>query len=204
MRVRLKNPDYLPAAGAVFDVELLDGLPPPPPPPPIDPAGAGAADMFDIQSAVGVGGADVRSWPITGPITRLDLMPQGFHVEFTKRDGPDRWPDKKPEGWAGTIQYTLWIGSLLRGAWHLAASVNVDHDNGSHFYADTATDPAKYPRDLWYLDPALQAHTPTVGEPTAFLVTAGALRGLSVITVQERSQIVVVPFPPAMGRSFLF
>lgn len=204
LRARFSHPTILPPPGEIFDVELepFDGNPDPPPPPPPPPPGG--VDAFELTSAVGVGGADVRSWPITGPITRLDLMPQGFHVEFGKRDGPGRWPDKKPDGWSGAIQYTLWIGTLLGHVWHLAASVNVDYDNGSHLYADTATEPAKYPRDLWYLDPALAGHTPVEGEPTAFMVTAGALRGLSVITVQERSQVIVVPFPPRQGRSFLF
>jgi hypothetical protein len=201
-KVRLSHPTILPA-GAWFDAELGEGWgqspPPVDPPPP-----AGGVDQFELASAVGVGGADVRSWPITTAITRVDLLPQGFHVEFSKREGPGRWPDKNPDGWAGAIQYTLWIGTILGRTWHLAACVNVDFDNGSHLYADTATEPAKYPRDLWYLDPALAAHTPRVDELTALLVTAGALRGLSVITVQERSQVVVVPFPPASGRSFHF
>lgn len=188
-----------------FEVDLVD-IPVPPgpvqpgPPTPVPPSGH---DAFDVTRAVFTGGAAVERWPIGTLITRLDLMPNGFHVEFTKRDGPQRWPDVVPPGWQGGIQYTLWIGANLF-PWHLAACINVDHDNGSHLYADDAVERAKYPRDLWYLDPALAAHTPNLGEEVAFMVTAGALRGLSVQSVTERSQVVVVPFPPASGRSYAF
>lgn len=202
LRARFKNPLYLPAEGAVFDVELLD-VPEPPPPPP-QPPPSGWADAFSLPAAVCVGGVDVREWLITAPITRLDLFPDGFHVEFMKRYGPGRWPDKIPPGWMGAIQYTLWIGALLGHVWHLAACLNIDFDNGSHRYADDATEPAKYPRDLWYLDAALGNRVPVVGDPTAFMVTAGALRGLNVVSVLERSQVVVVPFPIRSGQSYVF
>ena len=35
------------------------------------------------------------------------MGPSGINVDFTKKNGPDRWPDVFPPGFSGTIQYCL-------------------------------------------------------------------------------------------------
>jgi hypothetical protein len=36
---------------------------------------------------------DLASWPITTAITGLNIRPSGISIEFSKKDGPGRWPD---------------------------------------------------------------------------------------------------------------
>src|SRR5256885_1490366 len=53
---------------------------------------------------------NLADWPETTAITEVDFQymgHDGIHVEFSKRDGPGRWPDIVPPGWDGPLQYTL-------------------------------------------------------------------------------------------------
>ena len=48
------------------------------------------------------------------------------------------------------------------------------------------------------------ARQPAPGEQVGFFVTAGDQRMKDVSATHERSNIVVVPFPAAAGRTFTF
>ena len=66
---------------------------------------------------------DVANWPITARISVLDFSSGGVDVEFTKKDGPGRWPDVTPPGWDGGIEYTLWMVVNIDGQWYTAGGV---------------------------------------------------------------------------------
>jgi hypothetical protein len=60
----------------------------------------------------------------------------------------------------------------------------------------------------WYFDPIrwapMTGHQPAPGEQVGFLVTAGDQRNNGPNSVRERSNVVMVSFPSAAGRSFVF
>lgn len=158
----------------------------------------------------------VAGRPVTATITRIDLRPDGMHIEFTKKDGPGRWAPA-PIGVPGSgdnIHYTVWMGARLSDGWHLAASLNVwdgldnfgganrDPVDGGGF--DSITNPNHIRQNVWYLDPALKSRTPVVGEGIAFMVTAGGDRGMSEHTVLERSNVVIATMPGPAGASYKF
>lgn len=197
-----------------FEIELPDGLtvpvpgqpappvvvPPvvPPSQPPVDPpvVVTPGTDAFNLSTVVWTGGGgDVGRWPITTAITRLALTSAGFDIDFSKKQGLGAWPmSEPPKGWDGGLSWTLWAGQLLAdGTIHMVAIL--DSWAGEAIAGGPVTTPSHWPQNLWYLDPAMKFHQPAVGEPIAFLVTAGGLRGLSMVTVQERSNVVVINFP---------
>jgi hypothetical protein len=166
---------------------------------------AHAQDDIDLSHAV-LTPASVASWPATAQISRVEVRPDGLHIEFSKRTGADRWPDVTPPGWDGPIQFTVWLGAQVNGRWHLAASMNVwygeGEGSGGGVYAGPVTDPSQYPKNLYYLDDALKGHTPEVGESLALFVTAGAQRGLNAFAVAERSDVVLFTMPGPNGAAF--
>ena len=158
-------------------------------------------DDLDLSRVTTLNSPDIHGWSATAQITRLDLRPDGVHVEFTKQTGSDRWPDV-PFGKPGdSLQYTLWIVLEIASSWWAAGVVEfwfgLDANGGG---------PADYAKN-WYYDPIrwtpMTGHQPAVGERVGFLVTPGDARhGTSGEGLPERSNIVAVAFPPASGGSF--
>ena len=69
------------------------------------PTSSTASDMIPLSSAIIRNSpADLGRWPITSAIRVVDITPNGIHLEFSKQDGPGRWPDVVPPGWDGPIQ----------------------------------------------------------------------------------------------------
>jgi len=149
-------------------------------------------------------------WPTTTQITKLELRPTGVHIEFSKRDGAGRWPDVTPAGWQGPLQYCLGIAMLIDGTWHVTAPIQfwfgLDASGGN------VGDPA--PRDngivgtihgdwCYSAEWGPMQRQPAPGERVGFFVVAGNVRGVDdVVSVRERSNIVVVPFPDVHGAVF--
>ena len=67
--------------------------------------------------------------------------------------------------------------------------------------------PSEYARN-WYYDPirwgAMVGHQPAPGEMVGFFVSAGDARNNGPISVKERSNVVLVPFPGSGGGVFGF
>ncbi len=175
---------------------------PPPSPPPPPPASSGPSDGLNLHSAIITGGSpgDVANWPITTAITTMDFG-NGVRVDFSKKDGPGRWPDVVPPGFDGPLQYTLWMVVNINGQWY--TSGGVEYWYGLQYSGG----PASQFASNWYYNPQiwgpLANHQPANGEQVGFLVTAGDQRVKDAHAVAERSNVVVLPFPSG-GGSFAF
>jgi hypothetical protein len=169
-------------------------------PGPSVPSGPAPNDAINMNSVIIHNSpTDVPSWRVTTSISRLDLMPSGAHVVFDKQSS---WPEVTPPGWAGGIQYTLWIVLNINGQWH--ASGCIEYWRSLYENGGPVSDYAMN----WYFDPIrwapMTGHQPAPGEQVGFLVTAGDQRNNGPNSVRERSNVVMVSFPSAAGRSFVF
>lgn len=146
--------------------------------------------------------ANVADWPITTTITRLEFREGGAYVEFSKKDGDGRWPDIVPPGWEGPLQYTLGLVERIDGQWHGSAAMQywygLDVQGGNVAVDDQIA-------VNWYYDGRwgeMAGYQPALGETVGVFIVAGNTRGVldgSQSPVQERSDVVVVPFPGPEG-----
>jgi hypothetical protein len=168
-------------------------------PPSPGPSGPAPNDAINLNTVIIHNSPNVSSWPATTTLSRLDLMPSGAHVEFGAQSS---WPEVVPPGWAGGLQYTLWIVLNVNGQWH--ASGCIEYWKGLY---ESGGPVSGYARD-WYYDPIrwgpMAGHQPSPGEQVGFLVTAGDARNNGPSIVHERSNVVIVSFPSNSGQSFVF
>lgn len=168
------------------------------------PPAAGGQDGIDLRQVTITGGSpkDVAYWPVTARINVLDFQASGVAVDFSKKNGPGRWPDVLPPGWDGMLQYTLWMVVNVNGQWYTAGGVEYWYGLGRSGGA-----PSDFTRN-WYYSPAvwgpLATRQPNVGEQVGFFVTAGDARAKDVRAVTERSNVVMVPFPSNGGAYYPF
>lgn len=168
-------------------------------------APAAAQDAFDVSRAVLEGGSpSVADRAITATVTQVNFTDDGVVIDFTKREGPNRWPDVVPPGWDGPIEYTLWIGMQLQGQWHVCGviefwfgrGIDADKNAGSNVTLNQQI------QRNWTYFCGPMARQPNPGEPVAFFVTSGDQRRMDVAAVRERSNVVVVPFPASAPAVF--
>ncbi len=199
---------------ALSDIRaLLEGgqpVPVPAPGPAPAPAPPTSGDAFDFAAAVQHDGTTFTGWPATATITALEFRSDGVHVEFSKHDGPDRWPDVRPDGWDGDLQYCMGMAMHLDGVWHVSAPIQCWHDlvsSGGNIGDATAAGGRGQVAGNWFYSDRWGplCRQPQAGEMVGFFVVAGSVRGGSeAISVRERSNVVVVPFPTADGASHSF
>lgn len=158
-------------------------------------------DDLNVTKLAILNSPDITGWPATAQITRLDLTPDGVHIEFTGQNDPAAWPDI-PFGQPGdSIQFTLWIALQIAGTWWAAGCIE--------FWRGLAKNggPVDQYAKNWYYDPnrwtPMTGHQPAPGEKVGFLITSGDARHQDQgVGVHERSNIVVIDFPDAAGRSY--
>lgn len=148
-------------------------------------------DAFPISSAHIVNAPDVRSWPVTAAITSISVTPQNMRIDFTKRDGPNRWPDITPLGFTGPIEYTVWLFLQVDGQW--VGSGFIQMWNGRDGVGDA---PSDFQRN-WYYSPRwnpLPGHGPIQpSDQIGIMVTSGNERDSGgPFSVQERSNVVLI------------
>jgi hypothetical protein len=155
-------------------------------------------DQIDLSQAIVENSPpDTPSWPVTAPITELDLATPGIYVNFEKRNGYGSWPD------VAGLQYTQWLVLNINGQWY-ASGVN-QFWRGLEF---NGGGPSGYAADLYYDSirwPMMVGYQPAVGELVGFFVAAGNARNVhddSGTVVLERSNVLLVPFPPNTGQVF--
>lgn len=167
------------------------------------PVASGGADMIDLSSAQIFNSPDVRSWPATAAMIQVQCDPSNTRVNFTKRDGADRWPDQALPGFApDTLQYTVWLFLNIDGAWCGAGFIECWYGR------DGVGDPVSDWVRNWYYDAnrwgPMAGHQITPGESIAMMVTAGDARGSGNTFVAERSNVVVFPAPSGDTGTFNF
>ncbi|HWB80488.1 MAG TPA: hypothetical protein VG755_36235 [Nannocystaceae bacterium] len=150
----------------------------------------------------------IADWPVTTNITKLVFSNDGVHVEFSKQEDPERWPDITPPGWEGPLQYTLGLVENIDGVWHTSAAMQYWYGldvQGGNVAADNQI------AINWYYDARwgeLDGRQPATGEIVGIFVVAGNTRGVlddgSQSPVKERSEVVVVPFPDVNGATHDF
>lgn len=137
---------------------------------------------------------DVRAWPIITTITRLTIHGDGRRMavipEFAHASA---WP-RVPNVEGGPINWTLWMGHQISGAWHiLAICTCVDTE-----YVPTGPilTPGQIPKNLYYYaDAPLGSYQPAPSESTVLFVTSGCTRRVDRQGIPQpgRSQVVQVP-----------
>jgi hypothetical protein len=177
-------------------------VPEPVPVPPSGPIGPVANDAFSLVGAsVYASPAGVASWPATTTISSISFRSDGVAVEFSKKNGPGRWPDVTPPGWDGPIQYTLWIAMTIGGRWHTCGTME--------YWFGLAAQGGDVTRNNqiaanWTYQCGPMARQPAPGERVGFFVTAGDQRLKDVAATHERSNTIIVPFPSSAGQTFTF
>lgn len=155
-----------------------------------------AQDAIDLAQTSIVNAPDVRSWPSTARITRLEFANGVTRITFTKQEGADRWPDVRPAGWDGSLQYTLWLFLQVDGQWVGSGFIQFWHGrDGSGGLSDPDV-PSVY-HEHWYYAARwapLYGHGPIApGERIGFMVTSGNARdSAGPYGPQERSNVVVL------------
>ena len=165
--------------------------------------GPGGMMAFDFATTIIMNSPpDIATWQETAKLTKLDLAPDGVFIDFTKKDGPNRWPDV-PFGAPGdSLEYTLWIVIDVGGKWYASGCIEywygLDKNGGP---------PSGYAMN-WYYDPLrwgpMVGHQPAVGEMVGFFVSAGDARNNGNTLVNERSNVVFVPFPSDAGGTWMY
>jgi hypothetical protein len=206
--VRAQDPSHQSAWSSTlsFVTPQAPVIPTPTPTPSPTPGGPAAGDQLNLSKATILNSPpDLASWAVTTSITALDISSGGIHVDFSKKDGPGRWPDIIPPGFTGPIEYTLGMVLTING--QLYASAPIQMWNG----LDRGGGPPSQYALNWFYDPARWApmtfHQPAVGELIGFFVAEGSLRNDTAGTsspLKERSNVVVVPMPSDGGASFTF
>lgn len=154
-------------------------------------------DGLDLSQVAVHNSPNVSGWPATATITKLEFRPTGVHVEHTKNVGPGAWPNFRPAGWDGDLQYTLWIFLNIGGKWHGTGGIQFWQDCDQN--GGPPEEFAKnwyYAADRWW---PMTGYQPKVGEAVGFMVSSGDARNSGNDSVKERSNIVVIPFPSSGG-----
>ena len=159
---------------------------------------------FSLRQAVILDSPDdFRIFAETAKITSLVMGPSGINVDFTRKNGPDRWPDIFPPGFSGPIQYSMGMAWKIDGRWYASAPIEMWNDR-----LEGGGPPQDYALN-WFYNPIRWApmtfNQPRPGETIGFFVVAGDVRGFnSHQKVQERSNVVMVPMPDSGGATYNF
>jgi len=159
-----------------------------------------SSDMIPAADILVVNSPNSTLWPITTNLTRLDLFDNGVNPYFDKKE---IWPEVVPPGWSGPLTFTLWIFLKINDKW--IGSGIIQFWRGLQF-SGGAVYSARQIALNWVYDARWQpmtGHQPLMGEQVGFMVSAGNARNQDNHAVEERSQIVTVPFPSA-AQTFLF
>jgi hypothetical protein len=171
--------------------------PTPTPSPSPSPSPGGAADQINMSAAqIYNSPTDLASWSVTTAITSVNFMGDGISVQFSKKDGPGRWPDVTPPGWDGPLQYTLGMCLNIGGQWDCSAVIQV------WYGLDPAGGPPSGIGRNWFYDPLrwgpMTGHQPAPGETIGIFVCEGDCRNNTrgdLSPLRERSNVVLVRFP---------
>ena len=161
-----------------------------------------AQDGIDLCQAVYHSSPNICQWPITVTLETVEFKPGtaadgntvGVRPIFDRQQMNAVWPDVRPVGWEGTIQFTLWA-CIKADVWHCAGL--------QEFWSDRNGPPRIWSgapiltqwhdwvyRGQWGAE--MERYRPTLGDEIVFGLIAGDRR-LMDLGVQERSNFVRVP-----------
>jgi len=167
-----------------------------PDPVPPSPGGGGDAGDFAWSKVRIIGGSpNVANWPITASITSLSMSGGTFHVDYTKRC---QWPGVDIGG--ALQEATIWMFEKIGGQWYGTGAERLrpcQADKGLGRPSDIATG--------WFYSPQwapMTGYVPARGETVGFMVTAGSTRADQRAPAQERTGVVLVPWPGDGGGSW--
>ena len=167
-------------------------------------ASAMLVQPFNLQQATVLDSPDnFAFFAETARITTLIMGPNGINVDFTKKNGPDRWPDIFPPASQGRYRSCLGMAWKIDDHWYASAPIEMWNER-----PEGGGPPQDYALN-WFYNPARWApmtfHQPEPGETIGFFVVAGDVRGFnSNQKYQERSNVVLVPMPDSGGATYTF
>ena len=149
--------------------------------------------VFDPNNVTWVNNPNMSGWAETSKITSIDFSTGYINVDFDKRAGGDQWPPAPfGDGGGGEIQYTLGMCFNLGGRWFCSAVIQFwpgrDLD---------ASGPAGNVAKDWYYDARwspMTGHQPAIGELVGVFAANGNVRDSLSWAIEQRTDIVVVPF----------
>jgi hypothetical protein len=158
------------------DVVIQARVPPPP---------------FNLANVVIVSSPNVLSWPVTSQITNVTFSPGNFHIDHTLRG---QWPPVviAPDG--TEQEATVWVFFAINGTWYGTGGERLRPNQ-----ADKGLTNASDVGPGWLYDPnrwgIMTNYVPQPGELVGFMVAAGSTRSDNHVAVQERTGVVLIPFP---------
>lgn len=160
-------------------------------------------DGYDLRSCVIHGSPNVAGWPITVPLVNVEFKSGtaahgntvGVRPIFDRSLMNLRWPDVKPVGWDGYIQYTLWAFVFPNGKCHGAGLHEFwSNRNGAARVWTGAPILTQWSdwvyRNQWGSE--MEQYVPRAGDPIGFMLTAGDRRLMDLGDVRERTQLLMV------------
>lgn len=179
-----------------FTTPAAAPTPTPTPTPTPSPGAPAAGDQINMSAAqIYNSPTDLASWTVSTAITSVAFGGDGISVQFSKKDGPGRWPDVTPPGWNGPLEYTLGMCLNIGGQWDCSAVIEAW--NG----LDPLGGPPSQIGQNWFYDPLrwgpMTGHQPAPGETVGIFVCEGDCRNNSQGTsspLRERSNVVLVKF----------
>lgn len=165
---------------------------------------------IDLHQAMVFDNPPIADWPVTTSLTKVEFNGDGVHVEFSKLDGPDRWPDIIPPMWEGPLQYTLGMAECIDGQWY--ASAVIEYWYGLYASGGNVALDDQIAKN-WYYDAGrwgqLAGRQPKTGEIVGIFVVAGNARAVHEndplqSPVMERSNVVLVAMPDVNGAVYTF
>lgn len=164
------------------------------------------ADMLNIRQAQIVNAPNVADWPITTALTSVSFDGAVTRVDFTKKDGPGRWPNVTPAGWEGPLEYTLWLFVKVQGNWVGSGFIQFWNGRDGSGSAGDPDVPSRYNKNWYYAErwSPIFGHGPIApGEEIGFMVTSGNQRdSAGPDSVMERSNVVTFPAQDFAHYSF--
>jgi hypothetical protein len=149
--------------------------------------------LFDVNNVTWLDNPNMSGWAETSKITSIDFSTGYIDVDFDRRQGPNQWPDVPfGDGGGGTLQYTLGMCFNLGGHWFCSAVIQFW--NGRDL---DASGPAGNVAKDWYYDARwgpMAGHQPAIGEQVGIFAANGNLRDSLSWGIEQRTDIVVVPF----------
>jgi hypothetical protein len=161
------------------------------------------ADAVDLSTIQILQSPDVHDWPVTAAITQIEFRPNDFRIDFTKKNGPGRWPDAVTPGWDGPLQYTIWVVLLQQKL--TCGCIQMWHGKEEHQGIGVGGPFSKGAQDWWFRVTPMAGIQPGPGDRVGFFVAAGDCRLRAAPTsVHERSNIVIATIPPNDSGVFAF